>query len=126
MESVYSIAAVVTLLLSFFCLLLTIGNLNRVTETKGFRIIKKARERPVHFAFSVVSFMIFVSVIGTYGFPFQEDLIFVIRTIFFGTHLLIGSAVVLWVSTHIEDIYERLYQKELEKKVAEVEALSRR
>jgi hypothetical protein len=121
MGLIYLIIAATTLLLSFFCFILTLGNWNRVSETRGFHFIQKLRERPIHGAFTIISFMILVSVIGTNGFNFQEQLEFVTRTIFFGTHLLIGSFTVLWVSTKIDDVYDKMYERKLEQKIKDME-----
>lgn len=113
----YNLAAFFTLCLSFFVLLLMYMNVRRRAKLKPWQLIQMARKLPIHFTLTVITFLIFVSSIGTYMFPPQLELTFVVRTIFFGTHLLVGSFVILWASTKIDDWVNKMENDQIEKEV---------
>ncbi len=119
-EIIYNIFGFTIFLLSFFCLTLTFYNMKRTSGVKkGWHLRKIANAAPMCFALTIVSFMIFVSVIGTFIFPPEITTVFLVRTVFFGAHLLVGSFTVLWTVTRIDDITDNIQRKTMEKLVTE-------
>lgn len=119
-EIVYNIVGFATFMLSLFCLTLTFHNMKRTSGIKkGWHLRRIANASPICFSLTVVSFMIFVSVIGTFIFPPEITTVFLTRTVFFAAHLLVGSFTVLWTVTKIHEVRGSMERGVMEKLVAE-------